>query len=90
MPQYLLTIQLPDDFDPSTQDEAVFHDMEALAKEMEAAGVVTALGAGVDNVAVGDRVGYCGVGTNFCSDMGTPPSAMRSIAEQDTNPVLPR
>ena len=31
----------------------------------EAAGVVTALGAGVTEVAVGDRVGYCGVGSNF-------------------------
>jgi hypothetical protein len=47
MPQFLLTIQLPDDFDPSTQDEAVFHDMEALAKEMEAAGVVTKLAGGL-------------------------------------------
>jgi NADPH2:quinone reductase len=31
----------------------------------EAAGVVSALGYGVDSVAVGDRVGYCGIGTNF-------------------------
>jgi NADPH2:quinone reductase len=36
----------------------------------EAAGVVTALGADADNVAVGDRVGYCGVGTNFFRNTG--------------------
>ena len=31
----------------------------------EAAGVVTALGPDVSEVAAGDRVGYCGVGANF-------------------------
>ena len=31
----------------------------------EAAGVVSALGQGVGDAAVGDRVGYCGVGANF-------------------------
>src|SRR5262245_25853569 len=36
----------------------------------EAAGVVTALGAGVSEVAVGDRVGYCGVGSNFWAKTG--------------------
>ena len=36
----------------------------------EAAGVVTALGPGVGEVAVGDRVGYCGVGTNFFAKTG--------------------
>ena len=36
----------------------------------EAAGVVTALGAGVTEVAVGDRVGYCGVGSNFFVNTG--------------------
>jgi len=36
----------------------------------EAAGVVTALGAGADKVAVGDRVAYCGVGTNFFRNTG--------------------
>ena len=36
----------------------------------EAAGVVTALGAGVSEVAVGDRVGYCGVGTDFYASTG--------------------
>jgi hypothetical protein len=41
MPQYLVTIQLPDDFDPSTVDEAMIHDMDALGKEMIAAGVIT-------------------------------------------------
>src|SRR5580693_7943337 len=36
----------------------------------EAAGVVSALGAGADNVAIGDRVGYCGVGANFFVNTG--------------------
>jgi hypothetical protein len=39
MTQYLTTIQLPDDFDPSAQDEAMEGDIEALSKEMEASGV---------------------------------------------------
>jgi len=36
----------------------------------EAAGVVSSLGHGVDGVAVGDRVGYCGVGSNFFRNTG--------------------
>ena len=36
----------------------------------EAAGAVLALGQGVDEVAIGDRVGYCGVGTNFFRNTG--------------------
>jgi NADPH2:quinone reductase len=36
----------------------------------EAAGVVTALGPGVGEVAIGDRVGYCGVGSNFWARTG--------------------
>ena len=36
----------------------------------EAAGVVLALGQGVDEAAIGDRVGYCGVGTNFFRNTG--------------------
>lgn len=36
----------------------------------EAAGVVSALGNGVDNVAVSDRVGYCGTGANFFVNTG--------------------
>jgi NADPH:quinone reductase len=36
----------------------------------EAAGVVAALGPGVDDIAVGDRAGYCGVGTNFFRNTG--------------------
>ena len=47
MPHYLLTIQLPDDFDPSTVDEAAIRDMDALDKEMEAAGVVTKFACGL-------------------------------------------
>ena len=47
MPQFLLTIQLPDNFDPSTVDEAVMRDMAALDEEMEAAGVVPKLAAGL-------------------------------------------
>jgi hypothetical protein len=47
MPQFLLTIQLPDDFDPSTVDEATMRDMDELGKEMEAAGVVPKFAAGL-------------------------------------------
>lgn len=36
----------------------------------EAAGVVSAVGAGISGVSVGDRVGYCGVGTNFFANTG--------------------
>jgi NADPH2:quinone reductase len=36
----------------------------------EAAGVVTAVGAGVSEVAAGDRVGYCGTGSNFWARTG--------------------
>jgi hypothetical protein len=39
MTQYLTTIQLPEDFDPSSVDEAMVRDMDALGKEMEASGV---------------------------------------------------
>jgi len=47
MPQYLLTIQLPDNFDPSLQDEAVYRDMAALGEEMEAAGVIPKFAGGL-------------------------------------------
>jgi hypothetical protein len=40
MPQYFLTIQVPDDYDPSLQDEAILRDMQSLGEELEAAGVV--------------------------------------------------
>lgn len=39
MPQYLLSGYLPDDFDPSTQDEATMEEIHALNREMIAAGV---------------------------------------------------
>jgi hypothetical protein len=39
MPQYLVTGYLPDDFDPSTQDEATIEGIHALNREMIAAGV---------------------------------------------------
>ena len=38
MPQYLLTNFLPDNFDPSTQDEATVHEINVLNDELEAAG----------------------------------------------------
>ena len=47
MPQFLLTIQLPDDFDPSLQDESVMGDMIALNQEMIAAGVKTIIAGGL-------------------------------------------
>ena len=39
MPQYLVTGYLPDDFDPSAQDEAMVNEIHALNREMIAAGV---------------------------------------------------
>lgn len=39
MPQYLVALYLPDDFDPSTQDEAMVEEIHALNREMIAAGV---------------------------------------------------
>ena len=39
MPQYLISGYLPDDFDPSTQDEAVVEEIHALNREMIAAGI---------------------------------------------------
>jgi hypothetical protein len=47
MPLFLTTIQLPDDFDPSLQDAAVYRDMAALGEEMEAPGVITKFAAGL-------------------------------------------
>jgi len=38
MTQYLVAIYLPDDYDPSTEDEAMPRDVDALNDEMEAAG----------------------------------------------------
>jgi hypothetical protein len=38
MPQYLVANYLPDDFDPSTVDEATVHAINALNDELEAAG----------------------------------------------------
>jgi hypothetical protein len=39
MPKFFVTIQLPDDFDPSSMDEAMIRDIYALNAEMDAAGV---------------------------------------------------
>src|ERR1700754_214790 len=39
MPQYLIAGYLPDDFDPSTMDEAAGKAIHALNDEMDAAGV---------------------------------------------------
>jgi hypothetical protein len=39
MPQYLVAIHLPDNFDPSQSDPAMMDDIHALNKEMIAAGV---------------------------------------------------
>src|SRR5215813_6295109 len=39
MPQYLFASYLPDDFDPSTVDEATVEAIHALNREMIAAGV---------------------------------------------------
>ena len=39
MTQYLVAIHHPDDYDPSTEGEAMYRDIEALNLEMVAAGV---------------------------------------------------
>ena len=39
MPKYLVTIQLPDNYVPSLEDEAMHRDIHALNREMDAAGV---------------------------------------------------
>ena len=39
MPEYLVAIQHPDDYDPSLEDEAMMRDIHLLNEEMEAAGV---------------------------------------------------
>jgi hypothetical protein len=38
MPQYLVAIHHPDDYDPSLEDEAMGRDIDVLNEEMEAAG----------------------------------------------------
>ncbi len=51
-----------------------FYQKEPLAMPVtlgnEAAGVVSAVGSAVSGIIVGDRVGYCGVGTNFFANTG--------------------
>lgn len=44
MTQYLVAIYRPDDYDPSTEDEAMSRDIDALNDEMRAAGVRTFVG----------------------------------------------
>src|SRR5215813_1218934 len=39
MPQFLVAVQLPDDFDPSNVDPAMDRDIDLLNEEMVAAGV---------------------------------------------------
>ena len=39
MPQYLVAIHHPDNYDPSTESEAMMRDIDVLNEEMEAAGV---------------------------------------------------
>jgi hypothetical protein len=38
MPQYLVAIHHPDNYDPSVETEAMIHEIHALNREMEAAG----------------------------------------------------
>ena len=47
MPQYLVAIYLPDDYDQSTEDEAMARDIETLENEMVAAGVRTSFRGGL-------------------------------------------
>ena len=39
MPQYLVAICLPDDFDPSVKNEEMEHDIDVLNEELDAKGV---------------------------------------------------
>lgn len=39
MPQYLVSIHHPDDYDPSIEDEAMHRDIDVLNDEMVAAGI---------------------------------------------------
>ena len=39
MPQYLVVIHHPDDYDPSVEDEAMHREIDVLNEEMIAAGV---------------------------------------------------
>jgi hypothetical protein len=39
MPQYLVSIQLPDNYDPSLEDAAVIRDVHALNEQMDAVGI---------------------------------------------------
>ena len=38
MPQYLVAVHHPDNYDPSTEDQAMGRDIDVLNEEMEAAG----------------------------------------------------
>ena len=38
MPQFLVTIHLPDNYDPSLEDKEMVRDVDALNEEMDAAG----------------------------------------------------
>ena len=44
MTQYLVAIHHADDYDPSTEDEAMHRDVSALNDEMNAAGVIVFVG----------------------------------------------
>ena len=58
MPHFLTTIQLPDNFDPSQQDPAVFQDMAALGEEMIAAGIKTIYAAGLHPASTAKSLRY--------------------------------
>jgi len=68
MPQFLLTIQLPDNFDPSTMDEATMRDMAALNQEMEAAGVVPKFAAGLTPASQAKSLHFQAVGKVSVTD----------------------
>jgi len=48
MPQYWVAIHLPDNFDPSSVDKAMEHDIDALNEEMEASGVKELFAGGLN------------------------------------------
>ena len=56
MPQYLVAIHHPDDYDPSLEDEAMGRDIDVLNEEMIAAGIRVFVG-GLHSVKSASRYG---------------------------------
>ena len=57
MPQYLVAIYHPDDYDPSTEDEPMMKEIHALNREMMAAGAPGSLSAAIPQLIARDPCG---------------------------------